>query len=235
MRLNSDLGEGFDEVDRGLIPLIDMANIACGGHVGDASSMRKCLHLVQANGIECGPHPSYPDREHFGRISLDIAQTELQACLEQQVGDFLELADKCQQKVSYIKPHGALYNDCLSKPNILDTCLALCLKFKLPLMMLAGPKAAQLEIQARALGVSIISEAFADRLYLDDGSLSPRSQVGAVLDDIAAIVAQAESIRSGFVNTAEGHQISIQAQTLCVHGDSPGALNSVKAIRRAFD
>jgi UPF0271 protein len=211
-----------------------MANIACGGHAGDDESMQRCLELVKAAGIDCGPHPSYPDRDNFGRRSLDIDNSELLSSLHTQVSHFLELADSVQVAPSYIKPHGALYNDCLTQPHVRDACLQLCAAFDLPLMILAGPAAASIHEHAKRAGVGLILEAFADRRYLANGRLAPRSEPNAVIESLDELVAQAQSLKQGFITSISATRINLCADTLCVHGDSSNALAAVKALRDAL-
>ncbi len=235
MKLNCDLGEGMDEIDARVIPHIDMASIACGGHAGDDSSMLRTITLCQRYQTAIGAHPSYPDREHFGRRSLTIAPPELAASLS---GQILHLRQHCHSlgtELSYVKPHGALYNDAMSSPELFDILLTVIKRTTpdLPLLILATPRNGALEKHARESGVRLWFEAFADRLYTDDGKLVSRKHTRAVHSDIELIAEQAWLIANHHYALSEnGNKIPVHAQSLCVHSDSPNAIEAIAAIRK---
>lgn len=254
MRINCDLGEGLDQVDIQVMPLIDMANIACGGHTGDRQSMEQAMSLAKRHKVSAGAHPSYPDTEHFGRRSLAISDEDLYRSLDEQVSQLSALAHALEHPIQYIKPHGALYNDIVTDISRRELVLEICRAHKLPLMLLASPQLASLrhDQSSATEPVSIIFEAFADRRYNSNGTLAARSEAGSVLSDIHDIVAQALSLRheQGVeiltetpekkyndrqeVGQTTSNWLPINAESLCVHGDTDNAVDVIKAIRNAF-
>ncbi len=216
--LNCDLGEGCPH-DAELMPLITSASIACGFHAGDAPAAHAALLLAARHGVQAGAHPSFPDREHFGRLEMQRPPEQVLADLLYQIGALAGLARAAGVNLSHVKPHGALYNqacrdDALARPVIEAVAL-----FGLPVMGLPGSR-----LEALAAGrCPFIAEGFADRRYLPDGSLVPRSRPDAFVEDPADAVRQAEwLIRERGV------------RTLCVHGDNPRALAFVAALRAAL-
>jgi len=232
--LNADLGEG-DPYDAKLMQYVTSCNIACGGHTGDAESMNTALAQAKRNHVAAGAHPSYPDREGFGRRDMDISITDLESSLITQISALKTFAEQRHITLTHVKPHGALYNRA-AKDHTLATLLAQVTANLLPDAALVGPPASALEATARAAAINYTAEAFADRAYTDDGALVPRNQPGAVLATDAARTAQALAIASSQTVTSQsGQSIPMRAQTICLHGDSHGALNSAKAIRAALD
>lgn len=237
MKLNCDLGEGMDEVDALVIPHIDMASIACGGHAGDDSSMLRTIALCQRHGAAIGAHPAYPDREHFGRRSLNLEPAALLATLSTQI---LHLQKNCHAlgtRLSYIKPHGALYNDALSSTELFKLLLMAVKDAApgLPLVILATTRNGMLEKLATSAGISLWFEAFADRLYTDDGNLVSRQHANAVHSNVDDIAEQARLIAHHHYALSEnGRTVPIHAHCLCVHSDSPGAVKAILAIRKSL-
>ncbi|MBM3116724.1 5-oxoprolinase subunit PxpA [Jeongeupia naejangsanensis] len=232
LALNADLGEGY-EYDAALMPLIDAASIACGGHAGGVDSMREAVQLARANGVRIGAHPSYPDREHFGRVSLQMSDPKLVASLTAQLWALKAVCIEAGVSVSYVKPHGALYNDAARDPK-LAALLAQSVYEIDPSLALMAMTGSELVKAGEAVGLTVIREAFADRAYLDDGSLAPRSEAGAVLDDIAAI-AQVESLwRQGGVYAQNGDWLPLVADSVCIHGDNAHALKFAQTLRKRF-
>ncbi|GHD65779.1 5-oxoprolinase subunit PxpA [Jeongeupia chitinilytica] len=232
LELNADLGEGY-EYDAALMPLIDAANVACGGHAGDVDTMRETVVLARAHGVRIGAHPSYPDREHFGRISLAMPEPKLVASLTAQLWALKAVCIEAGVSVCYVKPHGALYNDAARDPQLAMLLAQSVYEIdpSLALMALAGSALAS---AGEAVGLTVIREAFADRAYRDDGSLVPRSEAGAVLDDIAAI-AQVESLwRQGGVYAQNGDWLPLAADSVCIHGDNAHALKFAQTLRKRF-
>lgn len=228
--LNADLGEGGTQ-DEALMPLISSANIACGGHAGDTQSMRRTLLLAKQYGVNVGAHPSYPDREHFGRISMTLSPEALYATLHQQISILKALCDDLSIKLIHIKPHGALYNDAANNKALGQIIIKVikAIDPRLKLMILAGSPLVE---QAKAAGIEVIEEAFADRSYLADGTLAPRSQPGAVLHDADKMLAQVSAIIERRQLTAiTGETIPCTATSLCLHGDNQEALRFAKLIR----
>lgn len=217
--LNADLGEGAG-TDAELMPLLTSANVCCGFHAGDPDAVRETLDLAAAHGVAVGSHPGYPDREHLGRRDLDLSDRQLGTLAFYQTGALLGLARAAGIPVRYVKPHGALYNQAcrdarVAKPVVAAACLTG--------LAVVGLPGSQLEAAARAVNVPFFAEGFADRRYRPDGSLVPRSDAGAFVDDPDEAVAQVEwLIRDRGV------------RTVCVHGDNPEAVAFVRAVRAAL-
>lgn len=237
MKLNCDLGESFGSWQMGLdsdvMPHIDMANIACGFHAGDADVMARTLQLAKQHGVMVGAHPSYPDLQGFGRRSMALSHSEIVNCLRYQIAALDGMAQSAGVAISYVKPHGALYNDMMAKPAVFAAVLDAVAGYYKPLKLMILATASQQEFadSAKAQGVTLLFEAFADRRYTDEGTLTPRSQSGAVLhgDDMLAQVAQL--VKHGTVTTVSGNSLSLTADTLCVHGDNQAAIAQVQQIR----
>ncbi|MFC3121569.1 5-oxoprolinase subunit PxpA [Agaribacter flavus] len=241
MKLNADLGESFGHwqqmADAEVMPYIDQANLACGYHAGDARTMQMSLALAKNHGVEIGAHPSYPDLQGFGRRSMRIPQDELMAMIHAQIAT-LEGMAKCQGLVlNYVKPHGALYNDMMRDIEIFeDLAFAVSQYHKLyPLMIQALADNSLQQTIASKYGIGLMYEAFADRQYKADGSLLSRQQKGAVLDADASVLQAKTLIEKGIVVSDIGTPIPLQADSICVHGDNPQALNAVKEIRVLID
>lgn len=226
--LNCDLGEGFPDDER-IFPLISSANIACGFHAGDHGTMRRSASLARRHGVTIGAHPSYNDRAGFGRGPMEVAATQLTEQVIEQVTALRRAAGAEGAEVRYIKPHGALYNRIAHDPEQADAVAAAASSTGLPLLGLAGT---EIERAALSHGVLFFPEAFADRSYRADGTLLPRSEPGAVLDDTEVVAERAARIaQSGTLTAATGEEVSLRARSLCVHGDSPNAVELLTAIR----
>lgn len=229
LTLNADLGEGLDDIDRAIFPYLDQANIACLGHAGDEASMRRCVRWAMEFRVATGAHPSYPDRANFGRRSLNIPTNELKASLCFQIEALLAIAHEEGARISYIKPHGALYND-WTKSDRLALMIELAHRFQLPIMLAAGHSVIAHACQAN--GVVYLQEVFADRGYRDDGSLVPRNSPKALLDK-QAIIERVQAMISGEgVTTVAGHHLALPADSLCIHSDTPDAVAIAKAVRQ---
>lgn len=227
--LNADLGEG-SEFDAQLLLLITSANIACGGHAGDPQSMRKTVTQALKSRVNVGAHPSFPDRHHFGRKRIDISDKQLSDSIYQQIMALRTICDELGAKLFHVKPHGAFYNE-VAKNEVLGLILIDVIKRidpDLKLMILAG---SPLVKQARQHGLMVIEEAFADRTYLSDGSLAPRSRDGAVIHDSQLAWQQVRQIIGNKpVTTLDDTPLIIQADTICLHGDNEQALAFAKLI-----
>jgi UPF0271 protein len=229
--LNCDLGEGAGR-DAELMPLIASANIACGAHAGDEPTMRAAVELALKHGVAIGAHPGFADRAHFGRCELPVTPAEAATLVFQQIQTLQEIAVRAGAYVRYVKLHGALYNmasrDRALAEAIVDAVGGI--EKKPMLYVLAG---SQLEQAARARrGIQVVAEVFADRTYQPDGSLTPRSQPGALIEDAGAAVAQVlRMVREGRVRATDGTDVPIQADTVCVHGDGPHAVEFVRRLR----
>lgn len=231
--LNADLGEG-EATDALLLDIVTSCNVACGGHAGDAGSMARTMAAAIERGVVIGAHPSYPDRDGFGRRSGYTHAAALAVEIERQLGDLAGVAARSGAVVRHLKPHGALYNDAADDPALAH---AICeaLSAVDPGMRLVGLPDSALEAAARDAGISFVGEGFVDRAYRDDGRLVSRSEPGAVYSDPALAAAQAVDItlhRS--VTATTGERIALNVRTLCIHGDSPGAVDSAKAVRAAL-
>jgi UPF0271 protein len=232
--LNADVGEG-DYPDEVLLGIVTSCNIACGGHAGDADSMAATIAVAMRRGVAIGAHPGYPDREHFGRRSGYVAAEALYETLAAQTSDFALIAAELGAAVTHLKAHGALYHDA-SRDQQLAECVARVAAELPGRVALVGPPGSALEVAAIRLSLPFIAEAFVDRRYRDDGSLVPRTEAGAVLDDAGDAVAQALSLaREGRVVTVSGKRIAVRADTLCIHGDTPGAEGLAAAVRAGLE
>ena len=227
--LNADLGEGGAN-DAALLQLITSANIACGGHSGDQLSMQTTVKLALASGVNIGAHPSFPDRENFGRQPMVISDQELLTSLYQQINSLKAVCDSLNAKMFHVKPHGALYNQAAFSEH-LGLLLIKAIKRidpSLKLMILAASPLVQL---ARQQGLDVIEEAFADRRYLANASLAPRQMQGAVIEDDAQAMSQVELLLANKpLATLDGALLRLRADSICIHGDSEHALSFAKQI-----
>ena len=232
--LNADLGEmdtleGYAS-DRAILEVVSSASIACGGHAGNASTMRRAVEAAAEFGVRVGAHPSYPDREGFGRRSGFMrAGAELRSALERQVGALRNVAGG---RLAYIKPHGALYNDAVADGALAEMLVELAKDLGLPLM--CAPVG---EVKAAARGrVGYIAEGFIDRRYAAHGHLVSRREPGAVLESERERMRQLESLAlEGRVTVATGEILELRCDTLCLHGDSPGAVATARAARARLE
>jgi len=231
--LNADVGEGCGQ-DAALMPLITSANIACGGHAGDAESMREAVALAIEHGVAIGAHPSFPDRKHFGRQEMHLAARELHECIVAQIESLVNVAAAAGARLRHVKPHGALYNMAARDEALAETVVAAIRNVDSTLMVF-GLAGSALLTAAKGAGLRAVSETFADRAYKADGSLLPRSEPGSVVHDEAAVADRAVAMaRNGSVFAVGGSRIAIRADTICIHGDTPGAAALAQRIRDAF-
>lgn len=237
MKLNCDLGESFGSWEMGLdsevMPYIDQANIACGFHAGDPDVMQRTLALAKHYDVTIGAHTAYPDLQGFGRRSMQCSASEIVNFMHYQIAALDGMAQIQGLTLRYVKPHGALYNDMMSKPPVLEAVIQAVASYYKPLqlMLLATAGWQQIKQQTEQAGISVLFEAFADRRYTDDGKLTPRSQAGAVLHENEMLAQVQQLVKDGTVTTASGNILPLQADTLCVHGDNPAAIAQVKQIR----
>jgi UPF0271 protein len=238
MKLNADLGESYGRwqstTDQDVMPYIDQANVACGYHAGDPKVLAATLALVKKHNVSLGAHPSYPDLQGFGRRSMRIPADELIPMLHAQIA-LVEGMAKCQGlNVDYVKPHGALYNDMMQFPQVFEDVVSALSSYHqvLPLMIQALINNDFHKHIAERHSVPLIFEAFADRRYTADGYLTSRQNEGAVLDEQGAIEQAKRLVQDKQVVAENGKLINIAADSLCVHGDSPSALQMVIDIRQ---
>ncbi|RTL37532.1 MAG: 5-oxoprolinase subunit PxpA [Burkholderiales bacterium] len=231
--LNADLGEGAPD-DAELLTLVTSANIACGGHAGDARLMQDTVRAALARGVAIGAHPSYADRTHFGRREMQLDPDHVRAEVLTQVGALDALVRAAGGRLHHVKPHGALYNQAARDPALADA-IAGAVRDLDPGLALYGLVGGELLRAAERVGLRAVAEVFADRGYLADGSLVPRSQPGALIDDTGEAVSRTlRMVREGVVQAVSGEAVPLQAQTVCLHGDGPHALAFARALHAAL-
>ncbi|MCF7518163.1 MULTISPECIES: 5-oxoprolinase subunit PxpA [Pseudoalteromonas] len=236
MKLNCDLGESFGMwkmgLDEQVMPHIDMANIACGFHAGDADVMASTLSLAKKHKVTIGAHPSYPDKQGFGRRSMAMSEKELTNCLHYQIAAIDGMAAVHGLTLEYVKPHGALYNDMMREEHTLNIVMQAVARYPKPLklMILATNQAAKHKALATELGIELILEAFADRQYTDEGKLVSRALAGSVLEKPALLKQVKQLIEHGTVTTQSGQQLTLHADSLCVHGDNDAGIALIQEI-----
>ncbi|MEM7493473.1 MAG: 5-oxoprolinase subunit PxpA [Pseudomonadota bacterium] len=228
--LNADLGEGAP-YDEALMSVITSCNIACRGHTGDETTMRTALTLAKRHGVAAGAHPSFPDRETFGRSRSDLSGAALEDTLNTQVMALKRLADEFDMSLTHLKPHGALYNMAASDEGLSNSIIKV-LKSVLPGANFVGPPGSALQKTAAANGVEFVAEGFADRAYEADGSLRDRALSGALILDPDVQAEQASQMTFDQSVTAfTGETFHLPVRSICVHGDTPGAYEAAKLIR----
>ncbi len=227
--LNADIGEGFD--DTAIVPWLSSANISCGAHAGTETEIRQAMRLCKQFRVAVGAHPSYPDRPNFGRLPMEITAAKLTESLHEQLDFFLKLAAQEQVKVSHIKAHGALYNLAAQQSTTGALLLQLARCYQLPLMTLAQ---SALHQQALKQNYPVIGEAFADRGYLANGQLVARTQPGALLPMTSAIAQSLRLVQHQQLAAVSGELISLRADSLCLHGDSPQAVMLAQELYQAL-
>ena len=237
--LNADLGESFGAWrmgdDAGVMPWITSANIACGFHAGDPTTMRATIALCARHDVAIGAHPSLPDLQGFGRREMKIPPDEAYVQTLYQLGALHALTRVAGTQLHHVKPHGALYN-MAARDRALAHAIATAVRDFDPLLILVGLAGSALVDAGRDAGLTVQREGFCDRRYRIDGSLTPRSEPGAVIEDIGSAVAQAVSIATrGEAVTRDGETVRIEADTLCVHGDRANAAQFAERLRRALE
>jgi len=236
--LNSDLGESYGSFvigcDEEILKYVSSANIACGWHGGDPVVMEKTVRAAKANGVAVGAHPSYPDLMGFGRRKMILRADELRAYTKYQLGAFWAFAKSNDIEVSHIKAHGAMYNDAGADYSVARAIAEATFEVNpgIAFMALAGSEMVR---AAHDVGLRVISEVFADRAYEDDGKLMERSKPGAVIhDDEVCLQRILKMLKEGIVLSASGKELSVQVDSICVHGDNPSALVFVKKITESL-
>lgn len=247
LQLNCDLGEGYGiwslGDDQAIMPLINSANIACGGHASDPIRMQAAVKLAQQHKVEIVAHPSYPDIQGFGRRSIPMSSNEISALLTTQIGALAYIAHSENTFVKAVKPHGALYNDMMRDTAIFDAIVSAISKLPLTpenkpleLVILATANNAAYQHKADEYGITLRFEAFADRNYQANGQLVPRSQPNAVIHDDTVIKQRIANLaKTGQLTSMSGEPLALNANTLCVHSDTPGALHLAKQLRELLD
>ena len=235
LNLNADLGESFGPWEMGsdaeMLGIVGSANVACGYHAGDPLVMSGTAALAAKHGVSIGAHPGYPDLQGFGRRRMDIPLPELEAMLIYQIGALEACARVHAMRVTHVKPHGALSNMACADRKIADA-VARAVKHLDASLILLAPAASQLVFAAEEHGLPVVEEIFADRAYLDDGNLVPRSQPGAMIHGAEASLAHVmRMIEAQALISINGRRIPVKPQSICVHGDGPEAVATARAIR----
>ncbi|WP_290699740.1 5-oxoprolinase subunit PxpA [Amphritea sp.] len=237
LRLNCDLGESFGSwkmgLDEAVMPHIDQANIACGFHAGDPLVLQKTLTLAKDNSVTIGAHPGYPDLVGFGRRSIKASAAELKAMVQYQIAAIDGMALTQGMTLSYVKPHGAMYNDMMADASIRQTIMQAVAEYHRPLVLMlqSTPQFEQHLEEAKAAGIELWFEIFADRCYDDDGKLLARTKPGAVHTKEKMLTQVKQLKEQGTVTTVSGHTLNLRADTLCVHGDNMDGVNAIEEIR----
>lgn len=241
MKLNCDMGESFGSWNKGrdaeVMPYIDMANIACGFHASDPLTMDHTVKLAVTEGRTIGAHPGYPDLLGFGRRDMACSEAELTAMIIYQIAALDGICKSNNTRISYVKPHGALYNAMMRDEKLMATLMSAIQDYDnaLPLVVLANGQRHDIEQLAASIGIRVWFEAFADRAYDDNGQLASRDRPGAVLHNLADIERQVMSIvQHSEVTTISGQTLPLRADTICVHGDNDQAVAAVRHIRQVF-
>ncbi|MFB6850367.1 LamB/YcsF family protein [Streptomyces sp. NPDC056373] len=237
--LNADLGEGFGRWrltdDERLLSVVTSANVACGFHAGDAVTMRRVCELAAERGVRIGAQVSYRDLAGFGRRAMDVPPAELAAEVAYQIGALEVFARAAGARVAYVKPHGALYNRVVHDEEQAAAVVdgVLLADAALPVLGLPGSRLLTL---AQKAGLPVVPEAFADRAYTDEGTLVPRTLEGAVVTDPDTVVERSLALaRSGEVVSRSGTRVEVRARSLCLHGDTPGAVELARRVRERLE
>ena len=233
--LNCDLGEGGGSKELRLLPFLSSVNLGCGAHAGDPDSIRDVAEAAVQAGLRIGAHPAYPDRPNFGRVSMTLSVNELIATLGEQLAFLNELVQSVGGKLEYVKPHGALYHDAIANEAVGRALIQViqAADSQLSLMGLANSSLVQL---AAKEGIPFIAEAFADRRYQNDGSLCPRSEPNAVIDNADEAVEQVRTlVNDKQVACLGGGYVSMEADSFCLHGDHWAAFEFAQGLFNAFD
>ena len=234
--LNCDMGESFGAYEMGndeaVLAHVSSANIACGFHAGDPRTMHHTVRMALARGVAIGAHPGLPDLQGFGRRPMALSRDEAYDTVLYQIGALAGFAQAQGARLTYVKAHGALYNTAARDAGLSQAIVAAVRDYD-PGMAFYGLAGSELIRAAQEAGLRTVSEVFADRTYQADGSLTPRSRPGAMIEDVEVSVAQVRRmIFEGLVRSVDGREVPVSADTLCIHGDQPGALAFVQRLRR---
>ncbi len=237
--LNADLGESFGAWTMGqdaqLMPLVTSANVACGSHAGDPAVMRKTVRLARAHGVAVGAHPGFPDLAGFGRREMQLTPQEVEDLVLFQIGALAAIAQSEGVRLQHVKAHGALYNMACRDEAMAEAIARAVVAFDPTLVLFGLPGSALLQAGLDA-GLPVAAEVFADRAYCADGSLAPRSEPGSLIHEVDTVVARAVTmVRDQAVVATDGTTMQFEADTLCLHGDTPGAALLAAAVRRGLE
>ncbi|RLA70803.1 MAG: LamB/YcsF family protein [Epsilonproteobacteria bacterium] len=236
IKLNCDMGEALDmRLDEQIMPYIDMSNIACGFHAGNPITMKNCVKEAEAHGVSIGAHPSYSDIEGFGRREMACSEEEITALILYQCDALNGICKSYGTSISYVKPHGALYNTMMKDMEVFKAIAKAVSKYdkNIKLMILSNTYNHEYTTIADKYNISLLYEVFADRAYQDNGQLVPRSEDGAVLESVEEVLNRAKLLKEhGYIESINGKKLTLQADTLCVHGDNAKALGIIKALHQ---
>jgi UPF0271 protein len=236
--LNCDMGELPEAIADGtqlaLMRSITSANVACGGHAGDEQTMRTTIQQAMRCGVAIGAHPGYADRENFGRLELEIAPAEVAESVFEQVRALAQVAESCGAPVAHVKPHGALYNQAVKNRELAGAIAAGVARWNSEVVLVGLAGSTMLDV-FREAGFTVAAEAFADRRYEPDGTLRPRKFEDALIQDPEEAARQALAmVERGVVRACDGSEVAVAAQTICIHGDTPGAVAIAAEVTRVL-
>jgi len=241
IRLNCDMGESFGiwkmGNDEEIMPLIDMANLACGFHASDAVTMSRSVILAKKYNVTIGAHPSYNDLLGFGRRTMMCSLEEIKSIILYQLGALNAFCRANGTTVSYVKPHGALYNDMMRDENIFKAVLNAVSSFNknIKVMVLSGPRNEEYEYTAKLYDLKLIFEVFADRNYNDDGTLVSRLHENAIIHDELDVISRVVNLKDRrFITSVNGERLFLKCDSICVHGDNEKALEFIKSVRKSL-
>ena len=239
MDLNADLGEGFGAWTLGddarLVQHLTSANLACGFHAGDFRVMEVTVALCRDAGVAVGAQPGYPDLIGFGRRAIPFEPDEVESLVRYQIGALEAFCRAAGVEMQHVKPHGALYNQAARDPALAQAIATAVARFSRDVLLFGLASSEPMRSAAADAGLRFVPEAFADRRYLPDGSLQPRGEAGSVIDDPSAAAAQARMIATeGAVTAVDGSRVALSAESICCHGDTPGAVQIAAAVRSAL-
>jgi UPF0271 protein len=239
MDLNADLGESFGRWtlgdDERLVAHITSANLACGFHAGDFRVMETTVALCKRAGVAVGAQPGYPDLIGFGRRPIPFEPPEVESLVRYQIGALEAFCRAAGVEMQHVKPHGALYNQAADDPALAGAVARATARFSRDLVLFGLASSEPMADAAAAAGLRFVPEAFADRRYLGNGTLQPRTEAGSVLTDPDAAAAQAVAIAEGSVTAVTGTRVRLTAESICCHGDTPGAVEIAAAVRRSLE
>ncbi|HVL91148.1 MAG TPA: 5-oxoprolinase subunit PxpA [Actinomycetota bacterium] len=230
--LNADVAEGAD--DAALYSIVTSVNIACGAHAGDDETMRDAVARAREHGVAIGAHPGYPDRDSMGRRALAIPPQEIARLMVEQIAALDRIVSRAGLRIRHVKPHGALYNQAAADAAIARAIASAVAAFD-PALTLVGLAGSEMLAAGRAAGLEVAGEAFADRGYRADGTLLPRDEPGALIQDPVRAAAQAVALARGEPVPAGDGSVVVEADTVCLHGDTPGAVRNAVSVRAALE
>jgi len=236
--LNCDMGELPEAIADGtqeaLLKFITSANVACGGHAGDEQTMRTTIEQALRHGVSIGAHPGYPDRENFGRLELKMAPAEVANSVFEQVTALARVAETCGARVVHVKPHGALYNQAVHNPDLARAIADGVARWRRDVVLVGLAGSPMLDMFRQA-GFAVAAEGFADRRYEPDGTLRSRKHADALIRDAEEAGKQAlDMVEHSRVIAGDGSAVHVDAQTICIHGDTPGAVSIAAAVAEAL-